>query len=138
MISCCIQELLNKPLLEFPSRLLPSWWWLMKLTRPLILSFYLSCPEHAFVSIFMLHLDHKLKLLELYFKMLTLKINTHKRTQYYNIQLSKWMTHVVTNSTSLIQGLVRFEQCGGVWMNLLAWRCKMMEHPTHYTTIKVI
>jgi len=62
--------------------------------------------------------------------MLMLKVNTHKHEQYPNVQLSKWMTHVVINSTSLIQSLAKFEQCESVWMNLLAWKCKMMEHPT--------
>jgi hypothetical protein len=138
MISCCTWALSNKPLLELPSKLFPSWWRFVELIGPLILSFYLSCPKHAYVSIFMLQLDHKLEPLELYFKMLTLKVNTHKHTQYYNIQLSKWMTPVVTDSTSLIKGLVMFELCRHVWMNLLAWRWKMMEHLTPYTTIKAI
>lgn len=48
------------------------------------------------------------------------------------------MTHVLTNSTPLIQSLVKFEQCESVWMNLLAWKRKMMEPPTPYTTINVI
>jgi len=38
------------------------------------------------------------------------------------------MTHVVTNSTSLIQGLIKFEQCEHVWMNL-----KMQNDGTPYT-----
>jgi hypothetical protein len=66
------------------------------LTRPLILSCYILCLYHAYVLIFMLQLYHMLELLELLFKMLMLKVNTHKRTQYCNVQLSKWMIHVVT------------------------------------------
>jgi hypothetical protein len=32
-----------------------------KLIEPLILSFYLSCPKHAYTSIFMFQLDHMLE-----------------------------------------------------------------------------
>jgi hypothetical protein len=96
MISCCTWELLNKSFLKFPLRLLPSSWWLIELIKSLIFKFYLSCLKHVWCLDFSPHLHHMLGLLEPCFKMLTLMDNTYKCTQYYNVQLSKWMTHVGT------------------------------------------